>query len=446
MEWVYYGCDFIAMAVKLWLILHIFSCLYDPKAEVWVERVVQGSAIIVLSGLNAYNNSLGIGLFSNIVIVFWAIIIGIIGKSLYHIHIFQAWYGSFVFLVLTALIDFFILALFCAVFQKTGVRIDLLLTVGWCRSIYLLVFSVFLIIIMGEILKRIKKKKQLWKRYLKKRTIFSACIAIGLGGSMIYFQRIYKLLFSPTYMLWMIIFIMSAVLVGILIIANQIQKKVEEKEIAQEWKLKLMEKKYQEMRIAQKEKEKLLHDTKNHMKAIQLLAEKKDTQEILHYIEKFYEKAEKNEWCEWTGNTMLDLILNNKICMAKQEKIQLKVTCDKLTDLNLSSLEICTLFANLLDNAIEANKKQEEGRERWIHLICRRQGYMLGITIINPVKETFDSDNGFPDTSKEDKTWHGIGLYSIQSVMEEHDGNMRFWAENGIFKQVLNFTAFTQVE
>ena len=71
---------------------------------------------------------------------------------------------------------------------------------------------------------------------------------------------------------------------------------------------------------------------------------------------------------------------------------------------------------------------------------------MLGVTLTNPIKESFNSDDGFPDTTKEDKAGHGIGLYSIQSVLDSHDGHMKFRAENNIFKLILNFTAFQNME
>ncbi len=439
---VYYVCEFAAMAVKIWLILQLFACLHDPKMELRTEHIVWGMAIIILSGLNTYNNSLGFGLFSNNMTLILSILISLFGIVLYEVKFTRVWYESFVFLVLTALIDFFLLALLCTVLQHIDVQFDLLLTVSIFRGMYLLVFSGILFRVTKRIIYEIQKNRQLWKGYWQNRSSWLVAILIGLIFCMVYFQRIYKLLLSPSYLLWMVFFLMALVFGGILFIACLTKKKIESRERAQQLKLEIMEKKYCEMLAVQTEREKLLHDTKNHMKAIRLLAEEKDVPEIVHYVDAFYEKAEHAEVKRWTENVMLDLILNDKISEAERKHIRVEIACDKLPDLVLSSIEICTLFANLLDNAIEANQGQAEGEERWIHLVCRRQGYMLGVTITNPIKESFSSDDGFPDTTKEDKAGHGIGLYSIQSVLDNHDGHMMFRAENKIFKLVLNFTAF----
>ena len=443
---IYYGCEFVATAVKVWLVLQLFACLHDPKMEIKTEQIIWGVATVLLAGLNTYNNSLGFGLFSNSMTFFLSVIISMLGVLLYEARFIRVWYESFVFLVLSALIDFFILALLSVVFQQVEVPTGLLLRAGIFRGIYLLIFSGVLLCATNKIIYWIQKNRQLWKGYWRSRTLVLAAIVIGLFFCMVYFQRIYKLLLSPNYLLLMIFFLMALAFGVALAIAFLTGKKIENREKAQQLKLELMEKKYHEMLAVQTEKEKLLHDTKNHMKAIRLLAEEKGVPEIVRYVDSFCEKAEHAGGKRWTGNVMLDLILNDKISVAEKEHIQVTIVCDKLPDLALSSMEISTLFANLLDNAIEANQSQAEGEERWLHLVCRRQGYMLGVTLTNPIKESFNSDDGFPDTTKEDKAGHGIGLYSIQSVLDSHDGHMKFRAENNIFKLILNFTAFQNME
>lgn len=445
-EIIYYGCEFVATAVKLWAAFQILSCLHDPKTESATEKLVCGVGVILLSGLNTYNSSTGAGLFSNNMLFFLSVIVGVFGIILYESKFIRIWYESLIFLILTALLDFFVLALLCSMFQQTTEWADGFVTAGLCRGIYLLVFSAFLVWAVRRIARWLQANRQLWKGYWKNRGIWVFAIVVSLSMCMIYFQRIYKLLLSPGYYLWMALFVMSSALCIVFAVVYLTWKKIREREEAEHLKLTLMEKKYHELLRVQKEKEQLIHDTKNHLHAIRSLAKQGQMEQIQDYVDALNEKAEEDEIYEWTGNTMLDLILSEKIGQAQRENIETEVICDRFPDMVLSTWEICALFANLLDNSIEANLHQPEGGERWIHLVFRKQGYMLGVTIMNPIQESFNSEDGFPDTTKEDKAGHGIGLYSMQSVLDAHEGRMMFQAENGIFKLVLTFTAFRAID
>ena len=56
----------------------------------------------------------------------------------------------------------------------------------------------------------------------------------------------------------------------------------------------------------------------------------------------------------WTGNRMLDMILNEKSKEAKDKKIDMQINTEVFTTLPFTDREIISLFGNLLDNAIEA--------------------------------------------------------------------------------------------
>lgn len=444
-ETIYYICEFVATLAKMWAVFQILSCLHDPKTEFITERIIWITVAILLSGISTYNSSLGAVLFSNNMLFFLSVIVGVSGKVLYDSKFMQVWYESLIFLILTALLDFFVLAL-CSIFQQKTEWVGRLLTVGVCRGMYLLAFSAVLLWATKRITRWLQMNRQLWKGYWKNRAVWVFVIVAGLSMCMLYFQRIYKLLLSPGYLLWMVLFTMSFVLCIVLAVASLTWKKIKEREKAEQLKLALMEKKYHEILRAQKEKEQILHDAKNHLHAIRLLAKQGQMGKIVEYVDALSKKTEDDGAYEWTGNIMLDLILSDKVSQAKRQNIEIEVACDRFPDMVLSSWEICALFANLLDNSIEANLHQPDGKERWIRLIFRRQGYMLGVTVTNPIQESFSSEDGFPDTTKKDKAGHGIGLYSMQSVLDAHEGRMMFRAENGIFKIVLNFTAFRLID
>ncbi len=211
-EIIYYGCEFVATAVKLWAAFQILSCLHDPKTESATEKLVCGVGVILLSGLNTYNSSTGAGLFSNNMLFFLSVIVGVFGIILYESKFIRIWYESLIFLILTALLDFFVLALLCSMFQQTTEWADGFVTAGLCRGIYLLVFSAFLVWAVRRIARWLQANRQLWKGYWKNRGIWVFAIVVSLSMCMIYFQRIYKLLLSPGYYLWMVLCVMNQLL------------------------------------------------------------------------------------------------------------------------------------------------------------------------------------------------------------------------------------------
>lgn len=442
MEGFYYGCDFIFTAVRLGLIFRLLSCMYDPRRELFTERIIQGLAVVSLAALNAWNDFLGPGLFSNLFLVIIAALLSLFGIVLYELRFLRVFYISFVFMALVALADFFFLSLAYMGLRGLGKTADVLMVVGVYRGIYLLILSGTVLCVTEKFRRWLRKNRYLWKSYWENRKIGKLLILLILGSSMFYFQRVYILLVSESYMLLMVLFILSAAFGTVLAIGHQARRRMEEKERQQQFRLQLIEKNYQEMLTVQREKSILIHDMKNHLLVLHKLAEKGDLQGVSDYIDRLCGGLSGGEERVWSGHPMLDLILNDKLRAAKREGIRLDISCDRVSDMKLSSLEVCALFANMLDNAIEANQNLKEWEERWIRFFCRRQKYMLAVSISNPVKKMPDFTDGFLYTTKREKKGHGLGLYSIQSVLDAHDGYMSIGAEGGVFELMLDLVGF----
>lgn len=61
-------------------------------------------------------------------------------------------------------------------------------------------------------------------------------------------------------------------------------------------------------------------------------------------------------------------------------------------------------------------------------------GGYLWIKIQNPVVENVEIRNNSISTTKEDKTLHGFGLYSLQQVVKKHNGELKLTCENNVFE------------
>ena len=94
------------------------------------------------------------------------------------------------------------------------------------------------------------------------------------------------------------------------------------------------------------------------------------------------------------------------------------------------------LLGNLMDNAIEANKKNQG--QKYIKLTIKgdsRNEKTWIIKIMNPYETAIKrSNNGEYITSKEDKRMHGYGLKSIKQIVEKHKGEIKIEDSENIFK------------
>ena len=134
-----------------------------------------------------------------------------------------------------------------------------------------------------------------------------------------------------------------------------------------------------------------------------------------------------------TGNAILDTILTAKSLQCQGKDIEFKVVADGTALERMDDMDIAALFGNIIDNAIEACEKVTPD-ERLITLaVSKRKGF-LSIREENRFAGELAMEHGTPVTTKGDKRFHGFGVKSIRSTVEEYKGDVRIAAEGGWFK------------
>ena len=133
-----------------------------------------------------------------------------------------------------------------------------------------------------------------------------------------------------------------------------------------------------------------------------------------------------------TDNETLDIILTERSLYCEREGIRFTYIVDGKQLAGFDAVDICAIFCNLIDNAIEAVMKLER-EERFISLKVSMVGNMLYIAIYNPSSElprVIDEDI---ITSKGDKLNHGFGLKSVRMTVNNHGGEMKVYTEENTF-------------
>lgn len=165
----------------------------------------------------------------------------------------------------------------------------------------------------------------------------------------------------------------------------------------------------------------LYHDMKNHI--ICLNGKENDYQWKRAYIDHINSELNKFSLMFKTGNEALDIILNNKNETCKNNNIELKVVIDFSKIDFIEYFDICTIFSNALDNAIEACNKVYEGK-KYISLKGTYVNSFYIIKIENSKVNKLRKVNFEFLTDKKDRFLHGIGLKNIRNAVEKYSGEM----------------------
>lgn len=174
---------------------------------------------------------------------------------------------------------------------------------------------------------------------------------------------------------------------------------------------------YQEV---QTETRRVRHDMKNHMLCLSHLANEGKLDEIKQYLSQLNLAVEQLDMELHCGNILADAICNEKQQLASEQGISIEIEGRMPEDIRIDSIDICTIFANALDNAIEAVAELDSNK-RWIRIEISHQEQILFVRFINPIASR---KNIFLRTSKKDTLNHGFGLQNIRRSVEKYHGEM----------------------
>ena len=99
----------------------------------------------------------------------------------------------------------------------------------------------------------------------------------------------------------------------------------------------------------------------------------------------------------------------------------------------MSVMDICSVFGNLLDNAIECELRIPDKKKRLIHLAVFSKKDFLIICCENYCPEPVNFRSGDPVTTKEDGNYHGYGVKSMRYTAQKYGGTMTIEAKDNWF-------------
>lgn len=199
-----------------------------------------------------------------------------------------------------------------------------------------------------------------------------------------------------------------------------------------------LEKQLNMQEASNKEMRKLKHDIQNHFRNISYMAESQQYQEILNYIKELVNNLEQVEKTVQCGNYAIDAVVNTKLSYCKEHGITFSYEIAQVENIALKEIEIASVLANVLDNAIEAVAEVKE-ENRTIKLQIYRYKNYIVIKVENRHVNHFLYKKGKLITSKENKREHGYGLKIIQSTVEKCGGSFQYNIDEQTFYTTILF-------
>jgi len=168
------------------------------------------------------------------------------------------------------------------------------------------------------------------------------------------------------------------------------------------------------------------HEMKNHMTNIKGLVRNGRYEDMEQYIDQMDESMNAFELIIKTGNTVTDVIVNDKQKAADKQGIQFRSEFSYPKSDGYNVYDIGIIINNLLQNALEACEKMEKG-EKYIYLSGRQKKKFYLINVKNSFKGevTFDTNTNLPISTKgKDISLRGIGLSNVKREVDKYMGDM----------------------
>lgn len=189
--------------------------------------------------------------------------------------------------------------------------------------------------------------------------------------------------------------------------------------------------KYRALKMSYQEMKKLKHDFKNELYVLNKLISERKYDIAEAHISELSGFIDKSAVVCYTGNEAVDSLINIKIQTAKQYDIKVITKIKIQTSLSANPMELCRIFGNALDNAIEACCKiTDKAVQRFICISIKEIDENMLIEIANTA-ENVDTAN--LSTTKPQQNLHGYGIHSIRSSAERLGGTLHFKHDDGVF-------------
>jgi len=177
------------------------------------------------------------------------------------------------------------------------------------------------------------------------------------------------------------------------------------------------------------ETKKARHDLKHHLTVIQSFVETGEKEKLTDYVSQ-YKSLLLDDTIIFCDNFAINSLLWYYSGIAKKEGVNFDTKVELSENPGISDTDLCIIFGNLIENAIEACRKVDG--ERFIKINTRLTGNLLVIAIDNSFNGEFKNDDDKFISTKHEGL--GIGTISVKAVAQKYDGTVEYSVKDEEFQ------------
>lgn len=179
---------------------------------------------------------------------------------------------------------------------------------------------------------------------------------------------------------------------------------------------------YQSSDLLDTELRKFRHDIKNHFICMEYLFQNKDMENLQTYFDDLKKSFAFQERVYFSGNHIIDAILNHDISRRCSKTVNIIVFGSLKDDFSISAMDLCTLFSNILSNAITSVNKCDTSMKPELTIQFQTGSHYFSINVTNSICEE-DTKKLNQKPKKATNRNHGFGLNKINEIVEKYNGN-----------------------
>lgn len=189
---------------------------------------------------------------------------------------------------------------------------------------------------------------------------------------------------------------------------------------------------YENLKNKIDETRRIRHDLRQHITVIQSFLETDNREELKEYLKKYLDMLPSSIQIVYCEDYALNAVIVYYSDIAHENNISFTAQVQYSKSSNISEVDATVLFGNLLENAVEACIRQPSG-DKFILLKVIPEGISsIVITLDNSYNgDILKKGNTFLSSKKKGI---GIGITSIQSVVEKYHGIVQFEYDNNVFR------------
>lgn len=189
-----------------------------------------------------------------------------------------------------------------------------------------------------------------------------------------------------------------------------------EKEMMNSHYLAVQEEHYQYLENREEETRRFRHDMRGHLYMLEQFLRENKTEEAQAYIKTAFAVVDAAQTRVSVGNPIVDAILNQYLSMCESRQIDFEIRGHMPVACELPAYDLCTIFSNLLQNAVEA---VEDCDEKKIFLQFRYDERNLYVRQENTYTELLREGGRLISTKGANR---GYGTSNIERSVERYGG------------------------